>query len=360
MQLSYSESMERGFPGMKMDIGFDYVESMVAAERIGPGLALVKVVGKDRQCRLPIANTVVITDDGGTYTDGDIVVTIRGYAITTSFNTSKDQTLTDVATALQALSFVATATYDNSAHTITIVAEDNVDISGVSVDVSGITGNMTISSIAESCTDTIQGASLIAQHMEQVGGFLINDKAVITLTGDTLAANDTITVTINGVTLAAVTYATNEENTLILLGQLIETVVGVSSTSVDATARTLTILMNEGYEVRINSVVVVDNDEGTAGATWEELPQNPGDVGKIFYKAMDTVNVLRRGRLYVTAEQAVTSDDPVYFRHIASGSNGRGGFRKDSDSGKATRLTGAKWVISASAGAVGAIEINFP
>lgn len=358
MQLSYSDTMKAGFPGMKADTGFDYVESMSAREKIYPGLALVKVIGEDKQVRLPITAQVIITDDGGTYTAGNYKVTINGYLVNVAYDTDKDTTLGNVATALQALGFVLSAAYSSSAHTITIVAKSNVNITGLSVDISGITGNMTIDSIVEYCTDTVHGTSLIAQHMEQGYGFPINDKGTITLTGDAMAANDTITAVINGVTVGPITYDTSEDKTLNLLAHQIETLNGVDST--DVSGRIITILMNEGLEIKINSVTVVDDSGGTCAASYAVEPQNPGDAGLVFYKASDTVNVLRRGRIYVTAEQAVTSDDPVYFRHVASGTYKRGGFRKDSDSGKATLLSGAKWAKSAGAGDVGVVEINFP
>lgn len=362
MQTSYPQDMASGFAGQKADSGFDYVASMICAEQIGFGLGVVKMPGEDKKCRLPIKNQAVILDDAGTWTAGDVVTTINGFLITTTFSTDKDTSMALIATALQALAFVSTAVYvGGSTHTITIVAENDIDLS-VTVDVSGITGTMTITSITSSMTESLAGISLAVQQLEQLSGQLIDDKAVITFSGDVLTTSDTIIVTLNGVTLSTITYTTSEAVTLGLLGHLILAEPGVNSASVNTTDRTITILANEGQGLVVNSVVVDDDTVASVEVTAAIVhsSQNTRAVGEVFYKAMDTVNVLQQGRVKVLVEEAVTSDDSVYVRHIASGVYVRGGFRKSDASGLATIVSGARYTGSAAAGGIAIVEINFP
>jgi phage tail sheath protein FI len=71
------------------------------------------------------------------------------------------------------------------------------------------------------------------------------------------------------------------------------------------------------------------------------LDQNkPSGVG---YVAGDPVRVMRRGRVWVAPEHAVTNVDPVYVRHTAAGAEKKGAFRKDADTTDASIPTGAKW-----------------
>jgi len=94
-----------------------------------------------------VNDVVVVTDDAGTYTAGDIVVTVNGTDVTESFDTDKNTTMTALAASIQALEDVLTAVYASGAHTITITPISGGDLE-ISVDVSGITGTMTISSIS--------------------------------------------------------------------------------------------------------------------------------------------------------------------------------------------------------------------
>lgn len=77
------------------------------------------------------------------------------------------------------------------------------------------------------------------------------------------------------------------------------------------------------------------------------------------------VPVLRKGRIWVTAEVNVTQGQPVFSRHTANGLlTTLGGFRNDADPvlgvDTASQLGDARWVTSALAGALAVIEINLP
>jgi len=94
-----------------------------------------------------VDDEVVITDDAGTWTDGSVVATINGTQVTQAFDTDKDTSMTALAAGIQALEDVETAVYAAGAHTITINPVSGGDIEA-SVNVTGITGTMTISSIS--------------------------------------------------------------------------------------------------------------------------------------------------------------------------------------------------------------------
>lgn len=84
------------------------------------------------------------------------------------------------------------------------------------------------------------------------------------------------------------------------------------------------------------------------------------------YAINSSVNVLRKGRAWVTVEEAVTSGDTPYVRW-ANGNGGKtqkGAFRKSVDqvssADTATILPNAKYITSASAGELAIVEINTP
>lgn len=105
-----------------------------------------------------VAGTKIITDDAGTYTAGDVVVSVNGNEITESFDTDKDTTLTNLAASIQALSEISTAAYSSVAHTITITPVSGGVASVENIDLTGITGDMTMdlsASITEDWSDAL-------------------------------------------------------------------------------------------------------------------------------------------------------------------------------------------------------------
>lgn len=81
------------------------------------------------------------------------------------------------------------------------------------------------------------------------------------------------------------------------------------------------------------------------------------------YEANEAISTLRRGRVWVLAEQEVTSvDDPVYMRHTANGgTTAPGRFRIDADTDNADEITNARWLTTTSgADELALLEINTP
>ncbi len=65
-----------------------------------------------------------------------------------------------------------------------------------------------------------------------------------------------------------------------------------------------------------------------------------------------TANVMRFGVIAVKVESAVTAESDVYVRHTVTTTELLGALRGDADSGKAARLSGAKFLTAADAGDV--------
>ena len=163
-QLSYSNDQGEAFAGMKADSRFDEVESFQTLDALDFGVGVVAgEANPATECRLPDTNKVVITDNAGTWTAGDVVATVNGTDVTESFDTDKDTSMTNLAASIQALATVSSAAYVAGSHTITVLAANDVSLT-ITVDVSGITGTMTISSITGTCEDTVRG---IALHSHQ-------------------------------------------------------------------------------------------------------------------------------------------------------------------------------------------------
>lgn len=70
--------------------------------------------------------------------------------------------------------------------------------------------------------------------------------------------------------------------------------------------------------------------------------------------------VMRQGRIWVTVEDAVVKDAPVYVRHTSDGGSNTqlGSFRSDVDSNRARRMKGAKFASAAGAGELAILEFN--
>jgi hypothetical protein len=96
----------------------------------------------------------------------------------------------------------------------------------------------------------------------------------------------------------------------------------------------------------------------------QHVEQGYGSVNAT-HAVNSAVPLLRRGQVWVMAEQAVTPSDPVFVRYTANGTiNGvvtaAGQFRKDADTSRALQIPNARWVTSAAAGGLAVLEVNLP
>lgn len=73
------------------------------------------------------------------------------------------------------------------------------------------------------------------------------------------------------------------------------------------------------------------------------------------------INVLKRGRMYVQVEEAVTPASPVFVRFAAgAGGTQKGAIRASADTATAVAWTAARFLTSASANGYAVIEVNLP
>ena len=85
-------------------------------------------------------------------------------------------------------------------------------------------------------------------------------------------------------------------------------------------------------------------------------PVQLGDTG---LKPGVHFGILRKGRIFVTTEDAVTPLSEVHVRAVAAGAEVKGAFRGTGDGTDTIDITGfAKWVTSAGAGEVAILEID--
>lgn len=79
------------------------------------------------------------------------------------------------------------------------------------------------------------------------------------------------------------------------------------------------------------------------------------------YETNDQVTFLRRGRVWVTVEDAVVGGAAAFVRFTVEAPDLQlGTFRSDADTDKAVALPGAVFRSSASAGGLAILEINLP
>jgi hypothetical protein len=200
---------------------------------------------------------------------------------------------------------------------------------------------------------------------------------IVTLTESTslVTSNSTI-VTLNGIALTPVVYATSNAATLTAIANLIAAQPGIATAVSDGTS-VITITADQGFAVTATAVTT----SGSGQPTWTPAYSNDnvfygvalyiqnkqnllgvtGSAGPAPYFPGQPVSTLTRGRVWVTVENTVTSDSPVYWRMIPTVSFPQvGGFRSDSDSGNAILIssTQAKWILGASAGGLAVLDIN--
>lgn len=83
-------------------------------------------------------------------------------------------------------------------------------------------------------------------------------------------------------------------------------------------------------------------------------------AGATSFSQDENVELIRRGRIWVTVEEAVVAGDPVFFRHTVNGGLLPGGWRNDTAAGEADQVTQAVFATSAAIDTVALIDINLP
>jgi hypothetical protein len=100
-----------------------------------------------------------------------------------------------------------------------------------------------------------------------------------------------------------------------------------------------------------------------AGVSVQTNQYRENSNGLAQYREGQAITTLRKGRIWVTSEDAITSlADAVYIRHTANGAvNLPGRFRTDGDSSKADVVANAEWKsLTTAVNQLALLEINLP
>lgn len=84
------------------------------------------------------------------------------------------------------------------------------------------------------------------------------------------------------------------------------------------------------------------------------------ELGTTGLKPKTMLSVMRRGRIWVQVEDAVTVNAPAFYRYTSDGGSNTqvGKFRSDADSAKALKVRGAIYKTAASAGGFAILELD--
>lgn len=94
-----------------------------------------------------------------------------------------------------------------------------------------------------------------------------------------------------------------------------------------------------------------EQDANVLGVAGANVPAYP--IGRPF-------GLVRKGRIWVWSEQAVSPTDQVFVRYTASGDNVVGNVRKDADTATAALLKGARFATITTGAGLVLLEVNLP
>ncbi len=228
---------------------------------------------------------------------------------------------------------------------------------------------MTITSYTYSTTDVLLGLALRDDKLpygtaRRTG---LQDKAVLTLSGDALTTNDTVDGFVFGTAINQVTYATSEANTLQLVANEIQAIPGIVSAVVNATARTITVTAQPGKDLTVTLTVTDDALASVAPsfATVYSVQAMPISEDEQAYLPGETVGCLRRSLAWMRAEEAIAVTDTVYVRVATTATQTQiGSLRNDADSGTAQAISGLAFFGASQTDPDGnlvvLVEVNLP
>lgn len=106
-------------------------------------------------------------------------------------------------------------------------------------------------------------------------------------------------------------------------------------------------------------------DNGSAiirGVAVRDLAEENGSAGADnTFPVNSAVPIMKKGKIWVRVEEAVTPASDVYARYTVNGGNTQlGAFRTDADAGKAIQITQARFLSSTSGSGLALLEINLP
>lgn len=94
----------------------------------------------------------------------------------------------------------------------------------------------------------------------------------------------------------------------------------------------------------------------------QQPQQDPALADPLGVALLETVGVLRLGRIWVRVEEAVVANtDPVFFRHTSGGGGTEiGAFRTDADTASADALPQSAWLTTTTAAGVALLDLIIP
>ncbi|MCG8433481.1 MAG: hypothetical protein MJA83_05575 [Gammaproteobacteria bacterium] len=93
----------------------------------------------------------------------------------------------------------------------------------------------------------------------------------------------------------------------------------------------------------------------------QQAQQDPSLAGTGAVALLETVGILRQGRIWVFVEEAISVGDAVFFRHTAGGGGSEiGAFRTDADTATADQLVQAQWLRGSTPQNVALLEFAIP
>lgn len=99
----------------------------------------------------------------------------------------------------------------------------------------------------------------------------------------------------------------------------------------------------------------ITNADNVLGVSLRDQSRESSSSGDPQHEDKAVMPVLRKGRVWVYVEDAVTPDSDVFVR-FQGGDEGM--FRSDADGGDAAQLAGARFMSSAGAGELAQLELN--
>jgi hypothetical protein len=110
----------------------------------------------------------------------------------------------------------------------------------------------------------------------------------------------------------------------------------------------------EGYCELPDSLAEITGNDGGVALIDPNLPSGEG------YKQGDVVTVLRRGRVWVETEEAVTANSPAFVRAIVTGEEQQGAWRSDADGTDAVAPNRTSFIKGNSAAGLAVVELISP
>lgn len=118
-----------------------------------------------------------------------------------------------------------------------------------------------------------------------------------------------------------------------------------------------------GLQVEATGLLAIPSavTDEVAGIAVQVQKNIPRATGIALYEADEAITMLKKGRIWVYAEEAVDPTKDVFLRHTVNAALNPGDFRTDIDTDKAIDISAyATWVSVTTAAGLAQLDINLP